>query len=103
MKLGLNLSFAVKRWMKPEQLAAICKKDFGVDCVQFTWDLIDPWWPEELRDKMVAEYKSAFEKEGGCLLMPLLADWRLILMRIFLLLQRNKERQRFCFLKERLI
>lgn len=64
MKLGLNLSFAVKRWMKPEQLAAMCKNDFGVDCVQFTWDLIDPWWPEELRDKLVDDYKQAFAKEG---------------------------------------
>lgn len=64
MKLGLNLSFAVKRWMKPEQLAVMCKKDFGVDNVQLTWDLIDPWWPEELRDKIVLSYKEAFEKEG---------------------------------------
>ena len=45
MVLGLNLSFAVKRWMKPAQLAAMCKHDFGVEHVQFTWDLIDPWWP----------------------------------------------------------
>lgn len=64
MVLGLNLSFAVKRWMKPAQLAAMCKRDFGVEHVQFTWDLIDPWWPENLRDVMVADYKEAFEKEG---------------------------------------
>ena len=64
MVLGLNLSFAVKRWMKPAQLASMCKNDFGVDHVQFTWDLIDPWWPEELRDAMAADYKCAFEKEG---------------------------------------
>lgn len=64
MKLGLNLSFAVKRWLYPEKLAAMCKEDFGVSHVQFTWDLIDPWWPKELRDKMVKDYREAFEKAG---------------------------------------
>ena len=64
MKLGLNLSFAVKRWMKPAQLAKMCKEDFGVEHVQFTWDLIDPWWPDEQRSILIAEYKEAFAKEG---------------------------------------
>lgn len=64
MKLGLNLSFAVKRWMKPAQLARMCHEDFGVKHVQFTWDLIDPWWPDDMRDKLVNEYREAFEAEG---------------------------------------
>ena len=45
MKLGMNLSFAVKRWLEPVQLANMIKNDFGLEHVQFTWDLIDPWWP----------------------------------------------------------
>ncbi|CAM3645820.1 sugar phosphate isomerase/epimerase [Erysipelothrix urinaevulpis] len=64
MKYGLNLSFAVKRWLEPEILAAMCKDDFNVDVVQFTWDLIDPWWPEKYRDPMVLKYKEAFEKNN---------------------------------------
>ncbi len=64
MKLGLNLSFAVKRWLDPVQLAKMVKQDFGTDHVQFTWDLIDPWWPEEYRDVMADQYKKAFEDEG---------------------------------------
>ncbi|TCS81233.1 sugar phosphate isomerase/epimerase family protein [Muricomes intestini] len=64
MKLGLNLSFAVKRWLKPEKLASICKNEFGVEHVQFTWDLIDPWWPKEQRDVMVKQYRDAFEAAG---------------------------------------
>jgi sugar phosphate isomerase/epimerase len=64
MKLGLNLSFAVKRWMEPQKLAAMCKNDFGVEHVQFTWDLIDPWWPEKQRDVMVKAYRNAFAAEG---------------------------------------
>ena len=64
MKLGLNLSFAVKRWLDPDQLAKMIKQDFGTDHVQFTWDLIDPWWPEEYRDVMVRRYKEAFADAG---------------------------------------
>lgn len=64
MKLGLNLSFAVKRWMEPEKLAAMCKNEFEVDHVQFTWDLIDPWWPKEQRDVMVNQYRDAFKAAG---------------------------------------
>lgn len=64
MKLGLNLSFAVKRWIEPERLAKLIKNDFGVEHIQFTWDLIDPWWPEEQRKIMAQEYKIAFEKAG---------------------------------------
>lgn len=64
MKLGLNLSFAVKRWMEPERLAAMVKHDFGVDHVQFTWDLINPWWPQEYREILAGKFHDAFMKEG---------------------------------------
>ncbi len=64
MKLGLNLSFAVKRWIEPDVLARMCARDFGVKHIQFTWDLIDPWWPDEQRDILAREYKSAFDAEG---------------------------------------
>ena len=63
MKLGINLSFATKRWMRPETLAAMLKNDFKVKYIQFTWDLIDPWWPAEQRDTLARQYKEAFEKE----------------------------------------
>lgn len=42
MKLGLNLSFAVKRWMIPQELASLCKS-LGAKYIQFTWDFSDPW------------------------------------------------------------
>ncbi len=64
MKLGLNLSFAVKRWLIPQRLARMCGEDFGVKYVQFTWDLIDPWWPEKQRDAFAKEYRDAFEEQG---------------------------------------
>ncbi|WWR15539.1 TIM barrel protein [Lachnospiraceae bacterium JLR.KK008] len=64
MKWGLNLSFAVKRWLNPVQLADMIKHDFGIDHVQFTWDLIDPWWPQEQRDVMAKQYREAFANAG---------------------------------------
>ena len=64
MKLGLNLSFAVKRWMEPDALAKICAREFGVKHIQFTWDLIDPWWPEAQRDPLIDLYRESFQKEG---------------------------------------
>ena len=64
MKLGLNLSFATKRWMEPAELAAMCRNVFNVKHIQFTWDLIDPWWPEAQRDLLVKEYREAFEAES---------------------------------------
>lgn len=64
MVLGLNLSFATKRFIEPKQLAAMCRHEFGVEHIQFTWDLIDPWWPDEQRNILIEEYRRAFEEEG---------------------------------------
>ena len=63
MELGLNLSFAVKRWMLPGELAKLCAK-MGAKYIQFTWDLCDPWWPEAQRDAVAKAYAEAFKKEG---------------------------------------
>ncbi len=63
MKLGLNLSFAVKRWLGGEQMAAVVR-ELGFDTIQFTWDLVDPWWPEAPRDRIARDYARAFEKAG---------------------------------------
>lgn len=64
MKLGLNLSFAIKRWLGGECLASVIKDDLGMDHVQFTWDLIDPWWPEAPRDRLARDYAKAFAAAG---------------------------------------
>lgn len=64
MLIGVNLSFAVKRWLDPEQLAQICKQDLGVDHVQFTWDLINPWWPQDKRQILAERYRQAFDRQG---------------------------------------
>ena len=50
--------------MKPAELASVIKDDLGSDFIQFSWDHIDPWWPEEYRGRIAAEFREAFEKKG---------------------------------------
>lgn len=64
MKIGLNLSFAVKRWYTPETLAAMVRRDFRTEDVQFTWDLVDPWWPAPERDGIARRWAHALRHEG---------------------------------------
>jgi sugar phosphate isomerase/epimerase len=40
--LGINTCFAVKRWPEPEQWITLVKDELGLDCCQFSLDLIDP-------------------------------------------------------------
>jgi len=64
MKLGVNLSFAIKRWIDGPQLASIVKEKLGIQYVQYTWDLSDPWWPEQRRDRIAKSYARAFKDAG---------------------------------------
>ena len=42
LHLGINTCFAVKRWPEPEQWVRIVKHELGLDCCQFSFDLVDP-------------------------------------------------------------
>jgi sugar phosphate isomerase/epimerase len=42
LHLGINVCFAVKRWPEPEQWIRIVKDKLGLDCCQFSLDLVDP-------------------------------------------------------------
>lgn len=64
MKLGLNLSFAVKRWYEPEELVPMISNDFKTKYIQFTWDLVNPWWPVQERDKLAKKWSKMFKKEN---------------------------------------
>ena len=64
MNIGVNLCFAIKRWPEPEQWARIAAEELGVGTVQFTMDLIDPWWPCADRVAMAAAARAAAERHG---------------------------------------
>jgi hypothetical protein len=64
MELGINLSFAIKRWPEPERWAAIVDERLGLHSIQFTLDLIDPWWPQAERSAMARAAKAAADSHG---------------------------------------
>lgn len=64
MRLGTNLSFAVKRWVEPESWARLIRHELGLDLVQFSFDHVDPWWPVELRSPLARRIRRACDAEG---------------------------------------
>jgi D-erythrulose 1-phosphate 3-epimerase len=64
MRLGINLCFAVKRLTEPEAWAEFVRADLGLDAVQFTFDLLDPWWPEAQRRAVIRRTRAAADAWG---------------------------------------
>lgn len=62
LDFGINLGFAIKRWPQPDEWAAVVRDELGLDLVQFSFDLLDPWWPEHHR---LAERTRAAADEHG--------------------------------------
>jgi sugar phosphate isomerase/epimerase len=59
MNFGINLSFAIKRWAEPEVWAEMVSRRLGLRLVQFTYDLLDPWWPAAARQAMGTRVRRA--------------------------------------------
>ena len=59
MELGINLGFASKRWPEPERWASLVREELGLGLVQFTFDLLDPWWPERERRVLAERVRRA--------------------------------------------
>ena len=64
MNFGINLSFAVKRWVEPPVWAKLVRQTLGLELVQFTYDLLDPWWPNSVRHAMAGEVRHAAQDWG---------------------------------------
>ncbi len=64
MRLGTNLSFSVKRWVEPDSWARVVRHDLGLDLAQFSFDIVDPWWPAELRSSVAKRIRKAVEAEA---------------------------------------
>jgi len=62
--LGINLSFCVKRWVTPSLWAPVVRDRLGLDLVQFSFDLVDPTWPDEILDDLAAEIAAVPERHG---------------------------------------
>jgi sugar phosphate isomerase/epimerase len=64
MPLGVNLSFCVKRWVTPEIWAPLVRQDLGIDLVQFSFDLVDPTWPDDLLASLAGDIRRHADAEG---------------------------------------
>lgn len=54
--------FAVKRWPEPEVWCKIVAEDFGLQYVQFSFDLLDPRTLPLIRDKICSQIAGATKK-----------------------------------------
>lgn len=64
MLLGINLSFAVKRWVTPELWSGVVRDQLGLDLVQFSFDLADPMWPDAVLSSYAARIRSVSADQG---------------------------------------
>lgn len=64
MPFGINLGFAVKRWVTPELWAPIVREELGLEHVQLTYDLVDPTWPDDVLDELAADLKATAGRYG---------------------------------------
>ena len=62
--LGINLSFCVKRWVTPALWAQIVRERLDLDLVQFSFDLVDPTWPDDLLADLAADIRRETEGRG---------------------------------------
>jgi len=62
--LGINLSFCVKRWVSPQLWAPVVRDRLGLDLVQFSFDLVDPMWPDAVLDRHAAELRRQADAHG---------------------------------------
>lgn len=58
-RLGINTCFAVKRWPRPEDWAAVVRDDLGLDLVQHSLDLADLGGPRSWTKEQAVELGQA--------------------------------------------
>ena len=59
IKLGINLGFAVNRYVEPERWAKIVREDLGLSSVQFVADLLNPFLPDGYVESQVGRIQAA--------------------------------------------
>jgi sugar phosphate isomerase/epimerase len=63
-RLGINLGFAINRYIEPEVWTKIVAKDLGLKYVQFVADLLNPFWPESYVRDQIRRIKAAIRENG---------------------------------------
>jgi sugar phosphate isomerase/epimerase len=62
--LGINTGFAINRFPEPEEWTRIVAEELGLDTVQFTADLLNPFLPESLVEREAEKIRNCCERYG---------------------------------------
>jgi sugar phosphate isomerase/epimerase len=63
-RLGINLGFAINKYIEPEVWARIVSKDLGLRYVQFVADLLNPFWPADYIEDQIRRINAAAGENG---------------------------------------
>lgn len=63
-RLGMNLSFCVKRWVTPDLWAPILRDELGIDLAQLSFDLVDPMWPDDVLADLAGALREVPSRYG---------------------------------------
>jgi sugar phosphate isomerase/epimerase len=61
-RLGINLGFAINKYIEPEVWAKIVRSGLGLGYVQLVADLLNPFWPADYITSQIHRIKGAVEK-----------------------------------------
>jgi len=64
LKLGINTGFAINRFPEAEDWVNIVADELGLDTIQFTADLLNPFLPESLVKKQADNIRNLCDKKG---------------------------------------
>lgn len=62
--LGINTGFAINRFPEPEEWTRIVAEELGLDTVQFTADLLNPFLPEDLVSREAEKIRGLCDRCG---------------------------------------
>jgi sugar phosphate isomerase/epimerase len=63
-RLGINLGFAINKYIEPEVWTRVVREDLGLGYVQFVADLLNPFWPPEYIEDQINRINAAVKRYG---------------------------------------
>lgn len=67
LKLGINLGFAINKYIEPKVWTKIVAVDLGLKHVQFVADLLNPFYPMEYIRKEIERINNSVSEYGLCI------------------------------------
>ncbi len=64
VSLGINTGFAINRFPEPEEWVRIVAEELGLDRVQFTADLLNPFLPEQIVNRDLEKIRTLCNRFG---------------------------------------